>query len=102
LGLYFKTPSIRVLGRPRIRAFENSGRIILEISVTYVLTTFEPATITSQEMMTSTVVVPAGKYWVMCMFAGGDEAQLDWLRATRIFFDSPEGPPPVKGPPESH
>lgn len=103
LGLYVETLSIRETERPRVHAFENSGRVILEITARYFPTVVEPATMTSLEIVTSTVVIPVGKYWLVCMFIGGDDAQLAWLRATRMIFDSPPAAPPqTKGSPESH
>ena len=103
LGQYLETLNIRERERPRIHAFENSGRVILEVTARYFPTTLQPATMTTMDIVTSTVVIPVGKYWVVCMFAGGDDAQLAWLRATRVFFQEPgSAPPQVKGSPESH
>ena len=89
IGMYFETLNIRAIERPRIHAFENSGRVILELSARYGLTTVDPATARYFEVMTSTVVIPMGKYWLVAMFAGGDDAELDWLRATKMYFESP-------------
>jgi hypothetical protein len=50
------------------------------------VTTQETATTTTKEILTSTLVMSAGKYWVMCMFVGGDDAQLNELKATKVFF----------------
>jgi hypothetical protein len=97
LGLYFETLNRGAMERPRILAFENSGRVILEISARYRLTTFNPGTVTYIDVTTSTVVIPVGKYWLVSMFAGGDDAQLAWLRTTRMLFDSPPaGSAPLK------
>ena len=104
LGRYIETLGIMEKERPRILAFENSGRVILEITARYAPTTVEPATMMTLEIVTSTVVIPVGKYWMVCMFVGGDDAQLAWLRTTKMLFDSPPTGVPAqpKAPPESH
>ena len=103
LGMYVETLNIREKERPRIHAFENSGRVILEISARYAPNLNYAPTVASLEIVTSTVVIPVGKYWLVCMFVGGDDAQLAWLRATKMLFDSPPAlPPQAKGASESH
>jgi hypothetical protein len=48
----------------------------------------EPATILS-----STLLMQAGDFWVMWMFAAGDKKELEELRNTKIFFDAPLASP---------
>ena len=88
--MYFETVSIKELREPRAKvyAFENSGRVIVERDARY-LVTWVSSEIPYAEVSTITKVIPGGKYWTIFMFGGGDDAQLAWLKATKITFDSP-------------
>lgn len=90
LGVYFETVSIKELEQPpaKVHAFENSGRVIVERDARY-LVTYVTSDIPYAEVSTITRVIPGGKYWTIFMFGGGDDAQLAWLKATKITFDSP-------------
>ena len=90
LGVYFETVNIKELKQPpaKVHAFENSGRVIVERDARY-LVTWVSSDIPYAEVSTSTEVIPGGKYWTIFMFGGGDDAQLAWLKATKITFDSP-------------
>ena len=43
-------------------------------------------------ILSSILVMQAGDYWVMWMFAAGDHTELEELRNTKIFFDDPVAP----------
>ncbi len=90
VGVYFETVNIKELKQPpaKVHAFENSGRVIVERDARY-LVTWVSSDIPYAEVSTSTEVIPGGKYWTIFMFGGGDDAQLAWLKATKITFDSP-------------
>lgn len=90
LDVYFETVNIKELKQPptKVHAFENSGRVIVERDARY-LVTWVTSDIPYAEVSTSTEVIASGKYWTIFMFGGGDDAQLAWLRATKITFDSP-------------
>ncbi len=90
LGVYFETVSITEMKQPpaKVHAFENSGRVIVERDARY-LVTYVTSDIPYAEVSTITRVIPGGKYWTIFMFGGGDDAQLAWLKATKITFDSP-------------
>ena len=90
LDVYFETVNIKELKQPptKVHAFENSGRVIVERDARY-LVTWVTSDIPYAEVSTSTEVIPGDKYWTIFMFGGGDDAQLAWLRATKITFDSP-------------
>ena len=90
LGVYFETVSIKELKQPpaKVHAFENSGRVIVERDARY-LVTHVSSDIPYAEVSTITRVIPGGKYWTIFMFGGSDDAQLAWLKATKITFDSP-------------
>jgi len=90
LGVYFETVNIKELKQPpaKVHAFENSGRVIVERDARY-LVTWVSSDIPYAEVSTSIEVIPGGKYWTIFMFGGGDDAQLAWLKATKITFDSP-------------
>lgn len=87
LGVYFKTSTTTPLGPPRVRAFENAGRIMLEVTEGFSIYRHEPGTSTVQRIRSSVLVVKAERYWIMWMFASADDVQFEKLRATRIFFD---------------
>lgn len=90
LGVYFETVSIKELKHPpaEVHAFENSGRVIIERDARY-LVTYVTSDIPYAEVSTITKAIPCGKYWTIFMFGGADDAQLAWLKATKITFDSP-------------
>ena len=97
LGIYFKTPSVTHRGPAHIRAFDNAGRVILEISQSFTFYTHEPGTETLQTVSSSILVTQVRDYWIMWMFMGDSDAQLVQLRATKIFFDAaPTGPAQAK------
>ena len=98
LDVYFKTTSIRPLEPSRIKPFDWGGHIVFETACRFRVTTHGAATTTTQEILTSTLVMSAGKYWVMCMFVGGDDEQLNKLKSTKIFFiPTAEGTTEVRG-----
>jgi hypothetical protein len=88
LGIYFQTSTITSRSPARIRAFDNGGRLMLEISQSFWISIHEPGGTTSQNIRSSILLMQAGEYWVMWMFAGSDDVQLNELRATKIFFDA--------------
>jgi hypothetical protein len=64
---------------------------MVEISQSFITSTHEPGSTTVQNISSSILVMRAHDSWVMWMFASADDAQLDRLKATKIFFD--EGSP---------
>jgi|HubBroStandDraft_6_1064221.scaffolds.fasta_scaffold391880_2 hypothetical protein len=88
LGTYFKTSTTTSQGPIQIRAFENAGRIMLEVSERFSINRHEPGTTTVQHIRSSVLIMKAEKYWVMWMFASGDDGQLEKLRGTKMFFDA--------------
>jgi hypothetical protein len=93
LWIYFKTPAIMSKNPARVRVFENAGRVMLEISQSFISSTDELGTSTVQDFSSSVLLMQARDYWVMWMFMADGEIELDQLRATKIFFDAaPAGP----------
>jgi hypothetical protein len=95
---YFKTGAMSFTDLPRVRAFNNAGRIMIDISQSFAVTAPgqpEPTTILS-----SILLMQSGDYWVMWMFAAGNKGELAELRNTKIFFDAPVAPviQPKAGP----
>jgi hypothetical protein len=88
LGTYLKMPNITSQSPAHIRAFEYSGRVIMEVSQSFNVYTHEPGSQTVQNVRSSVLIMPANGYWVMCMFASDDDLHLDKLRATKFFFDT--------------
>jgi hypothetical protein len=93
LGIYFKTPAIMSKNPARVRVFENAGRVMLEISQSFISSTHELGTSTVRDFSSSVLLMQARDYWIMWMFMADGDTQLDQMRATKIFFDSaPTGP----------
>jgi hypothetical protein len=88
LGVYFKVAASTSTTDSKVRAFENGGRVMLEVSQPWTLQTHGPATSTVDNLESSIWITNAGKYWVMLLFASGDTADLATLRKSKIFFDS--------------
>jgi hypothetical protein len=88
LGIYFKTSDATSMAPPRVRAFDNGGRVMLEVSQSFSISRHEAGNTTLQNIQSSLWIMKAENYWVMLMFASADDAQLQKLRATRVFFDS--------------
>jgi hypothetical protein len=92
LGTYFKTVGLDSLDRGRIQTFDWAGRVAFEVRQRFRVTTHGTGTMTVKELLASTLVVPAGRYWAMLMFVAADDTQLSKLKATKIFFDAPQSP----------
>ena len=75
----------------RVRAFNNAGRIMIEVSQSF--TESEPGQSEPATILSSTLLMQAGDFWVMWMFAAGDKKELEELRNTKIFFDAPLASP---------
>lgn len=90
LGAYFKTVGINSLEPGRVQAFQWAGRVVFQVHQRFRVNTHGAATMAVQEVVTSTLVVPTGRYWVMSMFVAGDDSQLHQLLATKFLFDTPQ------------
>jgi hypothetical protein len=88
LGVYFKTDGTTTPTEPVVRAFENEGRVMLEVSQRFSLYRHELGNTKLQHIRSSVMIMKAEKYWIMWMFASADDVQFDKLRATKIFFDA--------------
>lgn len=88
VGLFFRTADVTVRRPARIRAFDDDGRVIIEVSQEFGSTFHEPGRITYRTISSSTIIAQSGNYWVMWMFLGSNDTELSKLRATKIFFDS--------------
>jgi len=85
---YFKTSTASPSDAARVRAFRNADRIMIEVSQAFTTKGREQ----SDEIMvfSSILVMQINDYWVIWMFASGDQKELEDLRKTRIFFDVPD------------
>jgi len=88
LGIYFKASSTTSTAAPRVRAFDNAGRVMLEVSQPFFISQHEAGSTTLQNIQSSFWIMKAENYWVMLMFASADDAQLQKLKTTKVFFDS--------------
>jgi hypothetical protein len=88
----FKTARMTSLGSVRVRAFDNAGRVMLEISQSSSLVTSAPGSTVTYNIRTSLLLMQAGEYWVMWFFATDDDAELEQLRKTKIVFNTAPTP----------
>jgi hypothetical protein len=88
LATYFRTAAVSSKSPAEIRAYDNAGQVILEVSQRLRIDRHEPGTYTVQDIHTSVFLAQVDKYWLMWMFVGSDDGQLARLRATKIFFDA--------------
>jgi hypothetical protein len=88
LGIYFRTYEVTSRTPSRIRAFENGGRVMLEVSQSLTVSRHDPGSTITQVIRTSVTLMQAGDYWVMWMFAADNDTDLDRLRTSKIFFDA--------------
>lgn len=89
LGTYFKVSSVSSPLVPRVRAFDNAGRVMLEVSQPYTIYSHQLGTTTVQNVRSSIWIMKVERYWLMLMFASADDVQMEKLRTTtKVFFDS--------------
>ncbi len=96
---HLQTPGAVVRAPARVRAFENGGRLMLDISRPLSITTRE-ITLGSRTMIRnvdrSVLMLPARGYWIAWIFVSGDDVDMDYLKATKIFLDEPGDSSSVK------
>jgi hypothetical protein len=91
---YFHPSGTASAGPARVRAFDNAGRVMLEISRSISFSTNETGNSTFySNIHFSMLLMQAKQYWVMWMFVTDDDAELSRLRATKIFFNQTPMPP---------
>ena len=96
---HLQTPGSAVRGPARVRAFDNAGRVMLEISRPLSITTREVALgslTTVRNINRSVLAMSASGYWVLWIFVTGDDVDMDYLKATKIFLDPPGDSPAKK------
>lgn len=93
---HLQAPGSVVRAPARVRAFDNGGRVMLEISRPLSISTNEATLTTLRNVNRSVLMTPAGGYWVIWIFVSGDDADMDRLKATKIFFDAPAESSAVK------
>jgi hypothetical protein len=89
IGLYFKTIGAHANGSVRIRTFQYSGRIILEVSQPYSLLKQGGGSSITHLVYTSVLITKARDLWLMWMYASSEPAEMEKLRATKLFFEAP-------------
>ncbi|MGB8064354.1 MAG: hypothetical protein WCF26_20870 [Candidatus Sulfotelmatobacter sp.] len=88
---HLDTPGSVVRAQARVRAFDNAGRVMLEISRPLSMTTREVSLgslTTIRNVNRSVLLLPAGGYWAVWIFVSGDDVDMDTLKTTKIFFDA--------------
>jgi hypothetical protein len=89
---HLQTPGAVVRAPARVRAFDNAGTVMLEVWRPLSFTTREPrrgAGATIRNVDRSVLMMQAGGYWIVWIFVSGDEVDMDKLKATKIFLDTP-------------
>jgi hypothetical protein len=89
---HLKPPTLLNKTPAQIRAFNNDGRMMLEISRSLTLDTRSPQRRNVQNIKSSMLVMQAKQYWVIWTFASADARNLDKMRASKIYFDAVESP----------
>jgi len=87
---YFMTATMSSTEPARVRAFNNAGRIMVEISESFTVSLSGQTDPTN--ILSSMLMMQAGDYWVIWMFAAKDKTELAELRNTKIFFGDPVAP----------
>src|SRR5271155_80210 len=86
---HLQNPGDAVRAPARVRAFENGGRVMIEVSRPLQITTHEialgPRTMI-RNVDRSVLIVPAAGYWVAWIFVSGDDVDMDYLKASKIVF----------------
>ena len=88
--LYFKPEDTKLVGPLRVRAFSNAQHVMIDISQSFGLSV--PAANAPLNVRSSMLIMQSGEYWVIWEFAASDNAELEELRNTKVFFD--DGPAP--------
>jgi hypothetical protein len=84
--LFSKTPA-------QVRAFDNGGRVMMEISRALTLSVRTPGRHTIQNVRCAMLVMQANRYWVIWTFVSGDDKEFEQMRASKIYFDQPSAAP---------
>jgi hypothetical protein len=93
---HLQTPGSVTRAPARVRAFDNGGRVMLEISRPLSISTHEATLTTLLNVSRSVLTMPASGYWVIWIFVSGDDVDMDRLKATKIFLDAPSESSAVK------
>jgi hypothetical protein len=75
-------------GPLRVRAFDNGGRVMIELSQPLNISLHERGNTTTQSINSSILLMEADPYWVMWWFTSDTDYNLERLRETKIFFDA--------------
>jgi hypothetical protein len=86
-------PAVQYKTPPQIRAFNNGGRVMLEISRALMLNTVSPQRQNIQKVKASTLVMEVDHFWVIWTFVSGNDGDLNKMRASKIYFDQPTATP---------
>jgi hypothetical protein len=85
---HLKMSTVTDKGPVQLRAFDNAGRVMVQISQAFDIFISEPAGSTTQNIHTSILLMQAGQYWVLWRFATDTDYNLKKLEATKVFFDA--------------
>lgn len=75
-------------GPLRLHAFDNGGRVMIELSQPLNISVHERGNTTTQSINSSVLLMKADPYWVMWWFTSDTDYNLEKLRETKIFFDA--------------
>jgi len=83
--LAFFRPREAQAGSTRVRVFKNGSHVVIDISQPYSFSV--PGDSAPLTVLSSTLIIESGKYWVVWEFAAGNSVELDQMRATKVFLD---------------
>ncbi|HEX8814628.1 MAG TPA: hypothetical protein VF753_03930 [Terriglobales bacterium] len=89
-------PAVEYKTHPHIRAFNNGGKVTLEISRQLTLNTFSAQRQNIQQVKASTLIMEINRYWVIWTFVSADDGNLNKMREGKIYFDSTDAAPSGK------
>ena len=75
---YFRAVGMPTTEPPKVRAFDNAGRIMIEISQSFAMAA--PGQSDPTIIVSSLLLMQAGDYWVMWMFEAGNKKELEEIR----------------------
>jgi hypothetical protein len=80
---YFRNKDLTLVNPARVRAFRTASGVMMDISQNFTLSV--PGQAVPLNVLSSTLMMKSGDYWVIWLFAAGDKEGLDELRTTKIF-----------------
>lgn len=88
---HFSTADFSPTNAAKVRSFKNGDHVMIEVLQSFALR--GPRQGEQQPVLSSILMMEAGNYWVIWLFAADKQVELQKLRSTKIFFDDVGAPP---------